>query len=164
MYYINCFFMYSVLGFLMESFVYKFMDSANHSGFLYGPITPIYGVGAVVILITNKKILKKMNFNKFFTVLLQFLIFTILLTIIEFIGGFLLKELLNIELWNYNNKKYNIGKYISLDLSLIWGMFSILFIYIIHPFINKFIKKMPNKVTYIFIAIFLIDLFLTIIK
>ena len=72
--------------------------------------------------------------------------------------------MLNIELWNYNNKKYNIGKYISLDLSLIWGMFSILFIYIIHPFINKFIKKIPNKVTYIFIAIFLIDLFLTIIK
>lgn len=140
------------------------MNSVNHSGFLYGPITPIYRVGAVIILIINKYIIKKIKCNKFFTILLQFIIFTILLTVIEFIGGFILKKLLNIELWNYNNKKYNIGKYISLDLSLIWGMFSILFIYIIHPFINKFIKKIPNKVTYIFIAIFLIDLFLTIIK
>ena len=43
MYYINCFFMYSILGFLTESFIYKFMDSSNHSGFLYGPVTPIYG-------------------------------------------------------------------------------------------------------------------------
>lgn len=140
------------------------MNSVNHSGFLYGPITPIYRVGSVIILIINKYIIKKIKCNKFFTILLQFIIFTILLTVIEFIGGFILKKLLNIELWNYNNKKYNIGKYISLDLSLIWGMFSILFIYIIHPFINKFIKKIPNKVTYIFIAIFLIDLFLTIIK
>ena len=66
------------------------------------------------------------------------------------------------ELWNYTNKEYNIGKYISLDLAIVWGIFSILFIYIIHPFINKFIKKIPKKGTYLFIIIFIIDILFTI--
>ena len=162
MYYINCFFMYSVLGFLTESFVYKFIDSSRHSGFLYGPITPIYGIGAILIILINKKIISKLKINKFFIIILQFIIFTVLLTLLEFIGGFLLKELLNMELWNYTNKEYNIGKYISLDLAIVWGIFSILFIYIIHPFINKFIKKIPRKGTYLFIIIFIIDIIFTI--
>ena len=82
MYYINCFFMYSVLGFLTESFVYKFIDSSRHSGFLYGPITPIYGIGAILIILINKKIISKLKINKFFIIILQFIIFTVLLTLL----------------------------------------------------------------------------------
>ena len=64
MYYINCFFMYSVLGFLTESCIYKIMDSSNHSGFLYGPITPIYGIGAILIILMNKNFISKLKINK----------------------------------------------------------------------------------------------------
>ncbi len=163
MYYINCFFMYSVLGFLTESCIYKIMDSSNHSGFLYGPITPIYGIGAIIILFINKQIFNKIKSNKLIILLLQFIVFTILLTLLEFIGGVLLKEILNIELWNYTNKEYNIGKYVSLDLAIVWGIFSITFIYIIHPFINKFIRKIPKKGTYLFITLFIIDILVTLL-
>ena len=162
MYYINCFFMYSVLGFLTESCIYKIMDSSNHSGFLYGPITPIYGIGAILIILMNKNFISKLKINKFFIIILQFIIFTVVLTLLEFIGGFLLKELLNIELWNYTDKEYNIGKYTSLDLAIVWGIVSVLFIYVIHPFINRFIKKIPKKVTYLFIIIFVVDIIFTI--
>ena len=67
------------------------------------------------------------------------------------------------ELWDYSNKKYSLGKYVSLDTSLIWGAFSIIFIYIIHPFLDRLIKKIPKLVTYLGIIIFLVDIGFTLI-
>jgi len=161
MYYINVFFVYSILGFLVESGVYKLIDSNIHSGFLFGPITPIYGIGAIIILLINKYFFNKIK-NKFIRIPLQFLFFIVLLTLIEYLGGILLKEVMNMELWNYSSKEYSLGKYISIDTSLIWGIFSIIFIYLIHPFMNKVIKKIPKLVTYLGIIIFFIDIICTV--
>lgn len=164
MYYINSFLIYSVIGFIMESALYKFFSIDNYSGFMTGPITPIYGIGVLVILVINKYILEKINTNKIIKIILSFLIFAILLTIIEFIGGLLLDKILNVELWNYTNKKYNIGKYICLELSLVWGIFSLIFIYIVKPFMDRFIKRVPKKATYLFLFIFFIDLLYSLIS
>lgn len=164
MYYINCFFLYSILGFLLESFIYKFINSSNHSGFLYGPITPIYGIGALIIIIINTKLINKLNLNKALKIFLQFIIFMIVLTAIEFLGGYLLKKVLDIELWNYSNKEYKIGKYICLELAIIWGIMGVIASYVIIPFFAKFIKKIPKKATYIIIFIFIIDLLFTVFK
>lgn len=148
----------------MESALYKFFSIDNYSGFMTGPITPIYGIGVLVILVINKYILEKINTNKIIKIILSFLIFAILLTIIEFIGGLLLDKILNVELWNYTNKKYNIGKYICLELSLVWGIFSLIFIYIVKPFMDRFIKRVPKKATYLFLFIFFIDLLYSLIS
>ena len=110
MYYINSFFIYSVIGFLMESALYKIFSIDNYSGFLSGPITPVYGIGVLIILITNKYIIEKIKTNRFLKIIISFFVFAILLSLIELLGGVLLKELLNVELWNYSNKKYNNDK------------------------------------------------------
>lgn len=46
MYYINCFFLYSFLGFIIENIVHLINKDDSGSGILYGPWTPIYGVGS----------------------------------------------------------------------------------------------------------------------
>ena len=163
MYYINSFFIYSVIGFLMESALYKIFSIDNYSGFLSGPITPVYGIGVLIILITNKYIIEKIKTNRFLKIIINFFVFAILLSLIELLGGVLLKELLNVELWNYSNKKYNIGKYMCLELALVWGVFSLLFIYFIKPFMDKFIKKIPKKATYVFVIAFAIDIIYSLI-
>ncbi len=163
MYYINSFFIYSVIGFLMESALYKIFSIDNYSGFLSGPITPVYGIGVLIILITNKYIIEKIKTNRFLKIIISFFVFAILLSLIELLGGVLLKELLNVELWNYSNKKYNIGKYMCLELALVWGVFSLLFIYFIKPFMDRFIKKIPKKATYVFIIAFAIDIIYSLI-
>ena len=163
MYYINSFFVYSVLGFIMESTLYKIFSIDNYSGFLSGPITPIYGVGVLIILFINKYLIEKINTNHFFKLIISFFNFAILLSLIEALGGYLLKSLFDIELWNYTNKKYNIGSYMCLELSFIWGLFSLLFIYVIRPFMDKIIKKIPRKFSYIFIILFIIDIFYSVI-
>lgn len=157
-YYINSFFLYSIIGFLIESTIYKIFSIDNYSGFLSGPITPIYGIGALIILLVNKYIIDKIKCNRILKVIICFIIFAIILSIVELIGGILLKEILNIELWNYTNKKYNIGKYACLELALVWGVFGILFTTFVKKFMDRFINKIPKKATYFMLLIFIIDI------
>ena len=55
MYYINYFFIFSILGHFIESFFYPNSDS----GILYGYWTPIYGIGTIIILLVNNYVNKK---------------------------------------------------------------------------------------------------------
>lgn len=148
----------------MESCLYKIMSINNHSGFMLGPVTPVYGVGVIIILLVHKYIIEKLNINKSISIIITFFICMVLLSLIELLGGIFLDKILNIELWNYSSKKYNIGKYICLEVSIVWGLASIFFVYVVKPFMDRFIKKIPKKTTYLFITIFLLDLTYVIIK
>ena len=48
-YYLNIFFLLSILGHIIENFIYVHVDS----GILFGPWTPIYGIGTLVIIGIN---------------------------------------------------------------------------------------------------------------
>ena len=54
--------------------------------------------------------------------------------------------------------KFNIGKYTSLEMAVIWGLSSIILVYLIKPLVDKFIKKIPKLITWILVILFLIDL------
>ena len=164
MYYLNSFYIYSVIGFILESTIYKFMNSNRHSGIFYGPITAVYGIGALIIILLYQLFYKRLNLNKYLRPILLFLSSIIILTVIEWIGGHILNFIFDIDLWNYTNKKYNLGKYICLEISLCWGILSLIFVYIIKPFMDKFIKRIPKFATYIFTVVFIIDLIMTLIN
>ncbi len=157
-YYINYFFILSIFGHIIESFFY----SGGDSGILLGYWTPIYGIGSIIILFIYKFIDKNFK-NKFLKTLILFFSCSILLSLIEIIGGYILKWIFNIELWNYTNHKYNIGKYTSIEMSFLWGLSSILLIYFIKPIFDKLINKIPRYISNIFIFIFVIDLIATLI-
>ena len=120
MYYTKLFLLYSILGFIMESTLFKIVNSNKHSGIFYGPITAVYGVGILAIEFLNKYLFKKIKTNKVIKIIIEFIILTITLTIIEFLGGNILKLLFNIDMWDYSNNFMNFGKYICLQTSLIW--------------------------------------------
>ena len=63
--------------------------------------------------------------------------------------------------WDYSNQKFHIGKYISLSMSLIWGVGSIFLIYFVKPWISDYINKIPNGVTILFIVLFITDIIIT---
>lgn len=140
-----------------------FRKSKLDSGILFGPWTPIYGIGVLIMLFIKRRV-KRLNLNKFLELIIYFLIVTIVLTIIEQIGGMLLEFLFHKELWDYSNMKFHITKYIALEISLIWGGLSILIAYVIHPFLKKLIVKIPFIVFAIITILFSIDVILTIFK
>lgn len=164
MYYLNSFLVYSVIGFIMESCLYKINSVDNYSGFMNGPVTPVYGIGVLVILLVDKLIIKKLISNRIVQIILLFVLCSFFLTLLEFIGGYILDNFFNIELWDYTNKKYNLGKYVCLEISFIWGVASLLYIFFVKKFMDRFIKRIPEKATYFFCFIFVIDLIFVIVK
>lgn len=164
MYYINCFFVYSFLGFLFETLVGKVTETNFNSGILYGPITPIYGIGVVLIMVISKYFFLNLHMPRWIETVIVFLILLVILTLIEWIGGILIEKIFDIVFWDYSHLKWNIGKYISLEISLIWGILSLILIYIIKPFLDPMILKIPIVLTYILIFLFFIDIGFTYMK
>ena len=160
MYYIKYFFITSILGFFLETIV----CTNYESGILYGPWTPIYGIGSIIIIYVSDKILKKKNLSIIKKLIIVFTSCTLLLSLGELIGGLAIEKIFKITFWDYTNYKYNIGKYICLEMSLVWGIASIIFVCILRPIIDIIIKKIPNIVAYILSILFVIDIILTIIK
>ena len=159
MYYINYFFLYSLIGHIIESII--FLSKNGESGILYGPWTPVYGFGIVVILFINK-FLKKYNLKKIKYYLCLFLLSSILLSLSEVLGGVLIEGVFHKIFWNYSGEAFNFGKYTSLKMALIWGVASILFVKFLKNISDKIVKKIPKFITWILIILILLDIVLTI--
>lgn len=157
MYYMNYFFLFSIIGHILESFFYV---NGGESGILYGPYTPVYGIGVCLIILVFNYLNKKKVSSKL-TILCTFLFGFIGLSLIELLGGVLIEKIFNVVFWDYSNLKFHIGHYIALEIGLIWGISSLIIAYIIKPFFDKFITKIPKIFTWIFILIFIADLFIT---
>ncbi len=147
----------------METFIYKLKNIKHFSGALYGPITPIYGIGSLIIIFLSNLIYKNQKIHKYLKPVLLFFSSVIILTLIEFIGGHLVHFLFGKDLWNYQEHRFNIGKYISLEIAFCWGIMALIFIYILKPFMERFIKRIPKLATYIFTIIFILDIIVSII-
>lgn len=156
-YYSNLFYIFSILGFLIE----KIFNPARDSGILFGCWTPVYGLGVVVTIYIYNQISKKVKTNKIIKLIISFLIGLIVLTTLEYLGGFLLEKFTHITFWDYSKEKLSIGRYTSLKMALIWSISSIFIIYIIKPISEKYVKKIPKIVTYILIVLYIIDSILT---
>lgn len=163
MYYIKVFLLYSLLGFIMESTLFKIKLSKKHSGIFYGPMTAVYGVGIISIELLNKYFFKKIKCYKPLKLLIEFLTLTIILSLIEYLGGNILNYLFDIDMWDYSNIKPNFGKYICLQNSLIWGVLGTIYIHIFKPFTDKILKQITSKETYLFLTLFIIDTILVLI-
>jgi uncharacterized membrane protein len=157
MYYINYFFFYSILGHILETFVYFF--NSGESGILYCPWTPIYGIGVVIILLIYNKLNQKVK-NKILKYILIFFICSFLLSLLELIGGILIEKLFGVIFWSYDNLKFNYGHYISLEISLIWGIASI-FVVMLKNKTDKIIKKIPRSISWLLIILMIGDAILT---
>ena len=164
MYYIKNFLLYSLLGFVMESTLYKIINSKRHSGIFYGPITIVYGIGIIALILIDKYLLSKIKCNKYIKLLIEFISFTIILSLIELLCGNITYLIFKIDMWNYIDEPYHIGKYVCLQNSLIWGLLGVLYIHIFKPFTDKIVNQISKRQTYIFILIFIIDLSLVMIN
>ena len=164
MYYLKTILLYSLFGFCMESTVYKISLSKRHSGICYGPFTYVYGFGVLSLTLLKKYFLDKLHLNKYLKFLITFVLCTITLTLIEWLGGNILNLIFDIDMWNYTKKTYNFGKYICLEYAIIWGLFGTLYIYYLKNFIDKIIKIIPNKFTIAILIINILDIILVLIN
>lgn len=158
MYYVNLFFLYSILGHMMESIVYLFFK--GESGILFFPWTPIYGLGVLIIIFCYNFFKDKVK-NKWLKYFYVFLTGFILLSILELIGGILIEHIFGYIFWNYDDLKFNIGHYIALEISLVWGIASMVVVKLL-PLTDKIVKKIPRSISWLFIILMISDVIMTI--
>lgn len=156
MYYINTFFLYSILGHLFESIIFIIFHLQKKSGFLYLWWTPLYGIGTLITLVINNRISKKITNNKIKNIFL-FILFFFIFSFLELCSGYALEKLYGHPFWNYSHIPLHIGKYISIGTSLIWTIFAFLYLEIIKKKTDKLINKIPKVVTILLTILFIID-------
>lgn len=164
MYYVNSFFIYSIIGFIFEVVVSLLKKVKIGSGILYGPWTPIYGIGAVLVIIIYKFLTKYLHFNKIIEVIIFLITITIILTILEYLGGVIIEKIFKVTFWDYSKFKYHIGKYIALEISLVWAIGALIIVYIINPLVDKLIPIIPSYITIILSGLMIVDYILLLTK
>lgn len=148
------FYIYCFLGWIIESTIVSFEERRFvNRGFLKGPILPIYGTGATIVLVFCLPV--KSN------ILLVFIVGMISATILEYITGYLMEKILKIKYWDYSKTKFNIKGRICLRSSLFWGILSVVLTLFINKPINDFILNLSsiilNIVTIIISCVFVVD-------
>ena len=163
--YITYFFIYSFLGWIIETIYAMFVHGYFvKRGFLFGPICPIYGFGAVLLLMATKKLYKKP--------FLKFLIATIAFTLFEYMVSFILEMLFGLRWWDYSNDFLNIQGRVSLLYSIFWGVIGLILLEKLHPYIQDKIQKITKGntnniqriVCFLLIGILIADTVFSILK
>ncbi len=133
-----CFFFYSFCGWIWEC---GYVSIRQHEwvarGFLRGPILPIYGFGAILILLSTAPVQNDCG--------LIFLLGMAVTTILEYGTGIAMESLFHTRYWDYSNRKWNVKGYICPIGSLTWGAFSVLLVKVLHPPIGRIVCAIPPE-------------------
>lgn len=152
------FFTYGFLGWCTEvAFASVKQNQFVNRGFLNGPICPIYGVGVSAVVV----LLKPWG-NQ---IILLYAASVILVTLIEGITGYAMDKIFHHKWWDYSGQPLNIGGYVCIVFSLVWGVACVLIMKVIHPLIHKVLSFLPEMAGIVLIvllcAVLCADLYVT---
>lgn len=148
------FFLYGFLGWCVEVIFHAVTKGVFiNRGFLIGPICPIYGFGMVAVLVA----LQPIQDNWF----LVYLGSVVICSAIELLVGWVAEKFMHTRLWDYSNNFCNLGGYICLKFSLLWGVGCMFIVYLFHPLIFKLVRlilSIPYTHGYVLLAILSVTL------
>jgi len=153
-FYIYCFF-----GWCFES---AYVSLKEHHfvnrGFLRLPMLPIYGSGALAILIVTIPVKTYIG--------LVYVAGMISATLLELVTGAAMEAIFKVRYWDYSNQRFNYKGHICLSSSIAWGFLSILLTEVIHTPVERLVLGMNVAVKWTLFAIvsvlFVSDLFVSV--
>lgn len=148
------FFFYCFCGWVWEScYVSLCQRHWVNRGFLHGPLLPIYGSGAILILLATIPVAGDLR--------LVWLFGMIAATVLEYVTGAAMERIFKVRYWDYSKQKFNLGGHICLTSSIAWGFFSILLVRFIHPPIARLLARVPallvDPLAHVLAAAFTVD-------
>lgn len=133
------FYFYCFGGWCFES-VFVSLKSRKwvNRGFMRGPFLPLYGSGAIMMLVVSKPFADN--------VLLTYIAGVIGATALEYVTGIVMETLFQVRYWDYTGRFMNFQGRICLRSSVTWGFFTIMMTRVIHLPIEQFMFSMPVRI------------------
>lgn len=142
------FFIYGFLGWCLEvCFVTVSNGVVVNRGFLGGPICPIYGFGMLGVLL----LVEPVKDNLF----LLFLLGMVLCSAVELFTGWILEKIFHTRWWDYSDRPFQLGGYICLAFSIMWGLAVTFAVRLIHPLIMGLVSRIPTVPGWIILGLLL---------
>lgn len=145
-----------VVGYTVEEIwcLIKYGHFESRQALVYGPLSVVYGMGAVILTAA----LYKIRNSKWYII---FFISFIAGTVTEYIASLGQEIVFGSVAWDYSNLPLNINGRVCLLYSLFWGVLGLVWIKICYPLMSKQIEKLPfklgNILTWAFIIFFIFD-------
>lgn len=137
------FYFYCFIGWCFESTFVSIKNKRLVSrGFMRGPFLPLYGTGAIMMLIVS------MPFQHH--IWLTYIAGCIGATLLEYITGVLMEALFKVRYWDYSNQKLNFQGHICLSSTLAWGGLTILMTRVVHKPVEQLMFFIPPHILAVF--------------
>lgn len=148
------FIVFCIIGWIWEvGLHYMQTGMIVNRGVLHGPWLPIYGCGGIIALLLCSRFRAKPE--------VEFVVATALCGTIEYFTSLLLELRYHEKWWSYDGMFLNIHGRICAEALLAFGIACMLVVYLIAPFFDFLISKLPNRVIRVlaiaFMAVFIID-------
>ena len=111
--YVLIFLVFSVVGWVIDT-TYRSIAKGLYSPIRNYPFSPVYGVGAVVLSIFYT--------HTPYSYLTSICVATVLMVLVELLGGIFSEKVLKKRLWNYSQNRFNFMGHIDLLHSFFWLM------------------------------------------
>lgn len=131
------FFFYSFFGWCFEStYVSLKKRKLVNRGFMRGPFLPLYGTGAVMMLVVSRPFQDSL--------VLTYIAGVVGATVLEYVTGVGMEALFKVRYWDYSDQRFNYKGHICLSSSLAWGALTILMTRVIHQPVEQFMLFLPE--------------------
>ena len=133
------FYIYSFVGWIWES-SYCSIKGRHlvNRGFLKGPMIPIYGSGACVMLMAAAPFKDNL--------ILTFVSGSIIASALEYATGAAMEAIFKVRYWDYSKQPLNLNGHICLGASIGWGFATILITRLIHEPVDGLMRSIPSEV------------------
>ena len=130
----------SVLGLVVETLVSYPLDGVwkDRAGLVWGPFSPIYGLGAVLITLL-------FNRTKRWPAAAVFLAAGLFGGVFELVAGWFFKHAFGIVAWSYIDQPFNIAGYTCLGIAVCWGVLGLVWMRVLLPPFARLLDRVPRR-------------------
>lgn len=144
------FIIYSIIGFIVETLfgMARYGTFESRQSFLYGPFCAIYGVGAIIMILSLQYF--KKNYNTLF------IGGCIVGSITEYLVSWIGEMILHLKWWDYSKMPFNINGRICLLYSVFWGFLGLYLMISVNPKVDRLINFIKSKISVSLLQIFVV--------
>ncbi len=139
-YYLWIFVICSVIGLVLETVVSIPIDGElrHRAGLIWGPFSPIYGLGAVLLTLTLKPLNSK-------NPIIMFLVGALIGGAFEYCASLFLESMYGFVAWSYQGMPFNISGRTCLGIACAWGVLGMVWVKLLLPRMIRLIDRIPTE-------------------